>query len=57
MQKRDDVLLSIGALFDDLDGATTHEVEAIFIIARLEDGLILFVGFQRRVRNRLVKLL
>ena len=37
MQKRDDVLLSIGALFDDLDRATTNEVEAIFIIARLED--------------------
>ena len=57
MQERDDILLAIGALFNDLDGATANEVEAIFLITRLEDDLILFVGFQRCIRNRLVKLL
>ena len=57
MQKRDDVLLAISTLFDDLDGTTTNEIEAIFIIARLEDDLILFIGFERRISNRLVKLL
>ena len=32
-------------------------VEAIFIITRLEDDIILFVSFQRRIRNRLMKFL
>ena len=57
VQKRDDIFLAIGALFNDLDCATANEVEAIFIIARLEDDIILFVGFQRRISNRLMKLL
>ena len=57
MEIRYDIFLFIGALFNDLHGATANKVEAIFIIARLKDDLILFEGFKRRISNRLMKFL
>ena len=41
MEIRYDILLAIRALFNDLNHSTTNEIEAIFIITRLEDDIIL----------------